>query len=82
MALTDPGDDGRFGEFGGRFVPETLIPACYELEAAFREALALLAAYGHDPDGPPGAASPTPPALPRAERPRWRAGLADGADGT
>ena len=26
-----PGDDGRFGEFGGRFVPESLIPACLEL---------------------------------------------------
>ena len=33
-------DDGRFGEFGGRFVPETLVPACQELEAAFREAWA------------------------------------------
>ena len=31
---------GRFGEFGGRFVPETLVPACQELEAAFREAWA------------------------------------------
>jgi len=30
--------DGRFGEFGGRYVPETLVPACEELEAAFREA--------------------------------------------
>ena len=29
---------GRFGEFGGRFVPETLVPACEELEAAFRSA--------------------------------------------
>src|SRR3954462_12551416 len=29
---------GRFGEFGGRFVPETLIPALEELEAEFREA--------------------------------------------
>jgi tryptophan synthase beta chain len=33
-----PGDDGRFGEFGGRFVPEALMPACLELEAAFKEA--------------------------------------------
>jgi len=40
VSLIDPGDDGRFGEFGGRFVPETLIPACYELEAAFKEAWA------------------------------------------
>jgi tryptophan synthase beta chain len=38
MALTDPTDDGRFGEFGGRFVPETLVPATQELEAAFRAA--------------------------------------------
>ncbi len=35
-----PDRAGRFGEFGGRFVPETLIPACYELEAAFDEAWA------------------------------------------
>ena len=37
--LTSPPDDtGRFGQFGGRFVPETLVPACQELEAAFEEA--------------------------------------------
>ncbi|MGZ6967389.1 MAG: tryptophan synthase subunit beta [Acidimicrobiia bacterium] len=29
---------GRFGEYGGRFVPETLIPALEELEAEFRTA--------------------------------------------
>ena len=40
MGLTDPTSDGRFGEFGGRFVPESLVPACIELEAAFREAWA------------------------------------------
>ena len=33
--MADPTSDGRFGEFGGRFVPETLVPACMELEAAF-----------------------------------------------
>jgi tryptophan synthase beta chain len=33
-----PGDDGRFGEFGGRFLPESLVPACIELEAAFKAA--------------------------------------------
>jgi len=38
MALPDPSADGRFGEFGGRFVPETLVPAILELEAAFRSA--------------------------------------------
>ena len=36
--MSDPGPSGRFGEFGGLFVPETLVPACQELEAAFREA--------------------------------------------
>jgi tryptophan synthase beta chain len=35
-----PGPSGRFGEFGGRFVPESLVPACMELEAAFDEAWA------------------------------------------
>ena len=38
-SLTAPPDStGRFGEFGGRFVPETLVPACQELERAFDEA--------------------------------------------
>jgi tryptophan synthase beta chain len=36
--LITPGSDGRFGEFGGRFVPETLVPACQELEEAFHDA--------------------------------------------
>ncbi len=40
MALVEPSAEGRFGEFGGRFVPETLVPACQELEAAFRDAWA------------------------------------------
>ncbi len=31
---------GRFGAYGGRFVPETLVPALEELEAAWREARA------------------------------------------
>jgi tryptophan synthase beta chain len=39
VTLTEP-IDGRFGEFGGRYVPETLVPACQELEAAFRAAWA------------------------------------------
>ncbi|HMQ25374.1 MAG TPA: tryptophan synthase subunit beta [Acidimicrobiales bacterium] len=38
--MADPGADGRFGEFGCRFVPETLVPACAELETAFTEAWA------------------------------------------
>ncbi len=36
--MGDPTADGRFGDFGGRYVPETLVPACEELEAAFKEA--------------------------------------------
>ena len=35
-----PGPDGRFGEFGGRFVPESLMPACLELEKWFDDAWA------------------------------------------
>ena len=36
--MGDPGPRGRFGQFGGRFVPESLVPACLELEQAFRQA--------------------------------------------
>ncbi len=35
MQTTLPDASGRYGEFGGRFVPETLMPAVEELEAAF-----------------------------------------------
>jgi tryptophan synthase beta chain len=38
--MGDPGTGGRFGDFGGLFVPETLVPACQELERAFRDAWA------------------------------------------
>jgi tryptophan synthase beta chain len=34
---------GRFGRFGGKYVPETLMPALAELEAAYAQ-------YRHDPD--------------------------------
>jgi tryptophan synthase beta chain len=40
VSLAEPTPEGRFGEFGGRFVPETLVPACQELEKAFRTAWA------------------------------------------
>ncbi len=40
MSLGEPTPEGRFGEFGGRYIPETLVPACQELELAFREAWA------------------------------------------
>jgi tryptophan synthase beta chain len=36
--MATPDASGRFGEFGGRYVPEALIPACLELEAAFTKA--------------------------------------------
>ncbi len=36
--MDDPGQRGRFGRFGGLYVPETLVPACQELEHAFRDA--------------------------------------------
>lgn len=36
--MNEPTEAGRFGKYGGMFVPETLIPACEELEIAFREA--------------------------------------------
>jgi len=36
--MVEPDGSGRFGQFGGRFVPETLVPACQELEVGFREA--------------------------------------------
>ncbi|WP_102126657.1 tryptophan synthase subunit beta [Deinococcus planocerae] len=43
MSLTlpsypQPDGRGRYGRFGGRYVPETLIPALDELEAAYRAA--------------------------------------------
>jgi len=41
--MTLPGQPGRFGAYGGRFVPETLVPALDELERAW-------AALAHQPD--------------------------------
>ncbi len=36
--LKSPDNSGRFGLYGGRFVPETLMPAIMELDSAYREA--------------------------------------------
>ena len=36
--MAEPTPEGRFGDFGGRFLPEALVPACIELEKAFRSA--------------------------------------------
>jgi tryptophan synthase beta chain len=38
MKLDRPDDRGRFGDYGGRFAPETLMPALDELERAFEKA--------------------------------------------
>jgi len=40
MSLKNPSEKGRFGPFGGRYIPETLVPACHELEESFVEAWA------------------------------------------
>ncbi len=38
MLSPEPDAHGRYGTYGGRYVPETLIPALEELEQAFRSA--------------------------------------------
>ena len=38
--MREPSPGGRFGSYGGRFVPESLVPACIELEEAWAEAWA------------------------------------------
>jgi tryptophan synthase beta chain len=35
MTVSEPDQQGHFGQFGGRFVPETLIPVLEELTAAY-----------------------------------------------
>src|SRR6201994_2189662 len=35
-----PDAEGRFGDYGGRYVPETLMPLVHELDAAYRAAKA------------------------------------------
>ena len=44
--MRGPERQGRFGDFGGRFVPEALVPACEELEAGFEAAWAEAAFRG------------------------------------
>lgn len=36
MMYQQPNERGHYGQFGGRFVPETLMPAVLELEAAYQ----------------------------------------------
>ncbi|MHB1925402.1 MAG: tryptophan synthase subunit beta [Acidimicrobiales bacterium] len=38
--MGEPGPQGRFGDFGGRYVPESLVEACDELDREFRSAWA------------------------------------------
>ncbi|HLP00214.1 MAG TPA: tryptophan synthase subunit beta [Fimbriimonas sp.] len=38
--IVEPDSQGRFGAYGGRYVPETLMPALQELEAEFAKAWA------------------------------------------
>ena len=40
MPATETTTTGRFGPYGGRYVPETLMPAVTALEAAYQEAIA------------------------------------------
>ena len=57
--MGEPSAQGRFGEFGGRYVPESLVAACAELEEHFtaawsdpafhRELDDILASYGGRP---------------------------------
>jgi tryptophan synthase beta chain len=37
LSLSQPDSMGRFGQFGGQYVPETLMPALAELEVAFKK---------------------------------------------
>src|SRR5690625_3256574 len=39
MTKKVPNQEGRYGEFGGRFVPELLMPALLELEKSYNEAM-------------------------------------------
>ena len=36
-AIFDPDDNGHFGEFGGRYVPETLMPVLLELDEEYKK---------------------------------------------
>ena len=38
MNWSYPNEKGKFGLYGGRFVPDTLMAACSELESAYAKA--------------------------------------------
>src|ERR1700683_2241468 len=89
VMMGDPGEQGRFGPFGGRFVPEALVPACEELERAFRAAWAdpgfraelagTLRDYaGRPPPGTEAARLRRRPAAASAARSTWVSGTWNG----
>jgi len=41
--FSGPDDRGRYGDYGGRFVPETLMGPLQELEEAYRDAIGIRA---------------------------------------
>ncbi len=75
---TGPNERGRFGEYGGRFVAETLMPLILEVERAYNVAKAD-PAFDADLQAPPEAlCRPAQPAVVRRtpdEAPRRRQGL-------
>ena len=76
-----PNRHGRFGSFGGRYVPETLMPALLELEREYAQAKkdrrfqAELSYYLHHYVG-----RPTPVRTPPHCRPANRAGTGTRAE--
>ena len=62
-AMGEPSATGRFGSFGGRFVPESLVGACKELEACSveqdRSGMALLEESNTTSVGTPAIVAPT-----------------------
>ena len=46
--MREPTADGRFGDFGGRFLPESLVPACQELERALTAGASLVGVNQRD----------------------------------
>ena len=51
---TQPDDRGHFGQFGGRYVAETLMPLIHELDAAYAAAKAAAETWALAQDKPNG----------------------------
>ena len=43
MSSSETNQKGRYGQYGGQYIPETLMNAVHELEAAYEK-------YSHDPE--------------------------------